>query len=73
MKWTYARVPDCFHCRLFIGWPYCRFYKDGIPWDIQSGANAHCPQYEPTPELPGFIKRLRDLLHHAQDPRTRKH
>lgn len=73
MKWSYTRVPDCFRCRQFIGWPYCRFYKDGIPWDIQSGANARCPQFQAVAaQHPGLIQRLRTLLTHGSHTRQHK-
>ena len=66
MKWTYSRVPACFHCRHFIGWPYCRYFKDGIPPDIQYGAIEQCLQYQVRPAAPaGMLQRVRDMLQRA--------
>ena len=63
MKWIDSRVPACFQCRNFIGWPYCRFYPDGIPEDIQYGGNDRCQQFRAAPaQNVGILQRLRDML-----------
>ena len=65
MKWSYSRMPDCFHCRHFIGWPYCRFFRDGIPADIQDGANSRCGQYtELHAAHASILVTIRDRLFH---------
>lgn len=63
MKWVDEHTPECYHCRLLIKWPYCSFFKDGIPLDIQWGATGRCREFISNQPHPSILQRVSKLWH----------